>query len=119
MDGTIEAGPSLNSRARIGQALITRGRNLVSSQADRVATAVAELDLDEADMEYLSGSSSAPRSTFEELDPATSSRPGQRAPDNARRDQVRRRSTCGPGLTTDSASSSSSSIVKVRATGAG
>ena len=83
--------------------LVTRGQQLgVLTYAD-IATAVSELDLDEADVEELHGFlERAEIELVEEVDPAIAATELERAPDRRGRRKAKTALDLKPDMTTDS-----------------
>src|SRR5436305_10352548 len=95
--------------------LVTRGQQLgVLTYAD-IATAVAELDLDEADVEELHGFlERAEIELVEEVDPALAIAEEERAPDKRGRRKPKTTLDLKPDMTTDSLQLFLKDIGKVR-----
>src|SRR3954452_5486836 len=96
--------------------LISRGQTLGVLTNNEVATAVAELDLDEADMEELSQFlEKSEIELVEEIDPATAASNVERAPDKrGRRAKAKTALDLRPDMTTDSLQLFLKDIGKVR-----
>ncbi|MGZ4266729.1 MAG: RNA polymerase sigma factor region1.1 domain-containing protein, partial [Solirubrobacteraceae bacterium] len=95
--------------------LVTRGQQLgVLTYAD-IATAVSELDLDEADVEELHGFlERAEIELVEEVDPAIAATELERAPDRRGRRKAKTALDLKPDMTTDSLQLFLKDIGKVR-----
>jgi Sigma-70 factor, region 1. len=95
--------------------LVTRGQQLgVLTYAD-IATAVSELDLDEADVEELHGFlERAEIELVEEVDPAIAATEMERAPDRRGRRKAKTALDLKPDMTTDSLQLFLKDIGKVR-----